>query len=71
MTPYTPEADLAGGMRLNKWCKLVGISKMTCWRLRKAGKLKTVTRYGIVFITAAEIKRWFEDCPDDELRVRA
>lgn len=64
MSPL-PESDLAGGMRLNKWRKLVGISESTCLRLRRAGKLETVTRYGMVFITAEGIRKFFAE-PESE-----
>jgi hypothetical protein len=30
--------QLAGGMRLSKWIRVVEISKMTAWRWRKEGK---------------------------------
>jgi hypothetical protein len=46
-----PEFELAGGMRLSKWCAAVGISRTKCWRLRKAGKLPVVIRFGTPYVT--------------------
>jgi hypothetical protein len=56
-----PEMQLAGGMRLSKWIKVVGISKMTAWRWRKDGKLKVVFRYGMAYVTADTIQKFFTD----------
>jgi hypothetical protein len=61
MTSPLPTPELTGGMRLELWRRAVGISRTTAWRLRKAGRLKTITRYGVVYITAAEIKEFFQD----------
>ena len=69
MNEELPVSDLAGGMRLAKWAKQVGLSRSTVWRLQKAGKLQTVTRYGMVFITAAEMRRWFKENPADGSKV--
>lgn len=46
-------------MKLSAWRKAVGLSRMTVYRLRKAGKLKTVTRYRQVYITAEGIRDFF------------
>ena len=59
--PQHPEMQLAGGMRLSKWIKVVGISKMTAWRWRKDGKLKVVFRYGMAYVTADTIQKFFTD----------
>ena len=55
------EIQLAGGMRLDKWRKSVGISKATAWRWRKEGKLKVVWRYGLPWVTAETIQDFFTD----------
>jgi hypothetical protein len=47
-------------MKLSVWRKQVGLSETTCWRLRKQGALKTITRCGNIYITAAGIKEFFE-----------
>lgn len=54
-----PEMLLAGGMRLAKWCKLVGISTRTARRYSKAGKLKVIVRYGQSYITREGIAEFF------------
>jgi len=54
-------SDLAGGMLLSKWLQQVGISRMTGWRLRKEGKLTTITRYVRIYVTAAGMKEFFKD----------
>jgi hypothetical protein len=53
--------QLAGGMRLSKWIKTIGISKMTAWRWRKEGKLNVIWRYGIPWVTAETIRQFFTD----------
>lgn len=53
------DIQLAGGMRLSKWCATVGISRTAAWRLRRSGKLQTVTRYGISYVTAKTIQEFF------------
>lgn len=53
--------EIAGGMRLSKWRKIVGISRTTAWRLRKEGKLAVVVRYGQVYVTAGAIRSFFEN----------
>jgi hypothetical protein len=55
------DLQLAGGMRLSKWTKTVGISKMTAWRWRKEGKLPVIWRYGIPWVTAETIRQFFTD----------
>jgi|SRR6516225_7924858 hypothetical protein len=55
MTPEVPISDLAGGILLSKWLQKVGISRMTGLRLRKQGKLKTITRYGRIYVTAGRV----------------
>lgn len=57
---YDRDYNLAGGMRLGKWCKQVGISRTTAWRWRREGKLRVIIRYGMVFIPGSEIKRFWE-----------
>jgi len=54
-----PEIQLAGGMRLNRWAKIVGISRTSIWRLRRAGKLPVVVRHGVAYLTAATIREFF------------
>lgn len=61
MTPEVPMSDLAGRMLLNKWLQQVGISRMTGWRVRKEGKLKSITRYGRIYVTAAGNAELFQD----------
>ena len=56
-----PEIELAGGMKLERWRKIVGISRTAAWRLRKTGKLPFILRYNHVYITAATIKAFFAD----------
>jgi hypothetical protein len=60
MTPPLPPPELTGGMRLELWRRAIGISRTTAWRLRKTGRLKTITRYGTVYVTAAGIKEFFQ-----------
>ena len=55
------QMELAGGMRMSKWCKIVGISRTSAWRLRKSGRPPVVMRYGVPFLTADTIKRFFSD----------
>jgi hypothetical protein len=55
------EIQIAGGMRLAKWVKLIGISKMTAWRWRKEGKFPVIWRYGIPWVTAETIRQFFTD----------
>jgi hypothetical protein len=55
-----PPSDLTGGMKLSVWRKQVGLSKSYCWKLRKQGVLKTVTRCGNIYITAAGIRDFFQ-----------
>ena len=57
--PELGEVELAGGMKLHRWCRIVGISRQTAWRMRKDGKLRTVQHYGVPSIPAEEIKRFF------------
>jgi len=52
--------EMAGGMRLSKWCETVGICRTTAWRLRKTGQLKVVTRYGQHFVTAEGMREFFK-----------
>jgi hypothetical protein len=59
--PQQSEMQLAGGMRLSKWRKTVGISKMTAFRWRKEGKLRVILRYGILWVTAETIQNFFTD----------
>jgi hypothetical protein len=54
-----PVMDLAGGMRLEKWRKIVGISRTVAWRLRKTGKLAVILRYGQVYVPAETIRNFF------------
>lgn len=60
--PWAPPPDeLAGGMRLARWRKVVGISRTTAWRWVKTGKLPVVYRYGIPFLTAKTMREFFVD----------
>ena len=54
-----PTMDLVGGMRLDAWRKIVGLSRTTAWRYRKEGKLPVVVRYGIAYVTADTIRNFF------------
>jgi hypothetical protein len=54
-----PAMQLAGGMKLSKWAKLVGISRTAAWRFRQEGKLAVVVRYGTAYVTAETIRDWF------------
>jgi hypothetical protein len=60
---FQKELSLAGAMRLSHWRKIIGVSRATAFRWRKAGKLKVVRRYGIAFVTAGEILRFWSDNP--------
>ena len=40
---------------LNKWLRETGVSKITAWRWRKRGWLKTVNVSGRVYVTAEGI----------------
>jgi hypothetical protein len=51
--------QLAGGMKLSKWREIVGMSSTTAWRLRRAGKLPVIVRYGVAYVTAETIKNFF------------
>lgn len=55
------EVELAGGMTLTRWCACVGISARTARNYRRAGKLKTVRRFGRLFVTAQTIRDWFSE----------
>jgi hypothetical protein len=59
MAPDPSEQQLAGGMKLSKWAKLVGISRTSAWRFRREGKLPVVVRYGTAYVTAATIRDFF------------
>jgi len=59
ISPSTTEMQLAGGMKLSKWIKLVGISRTAAWRYRRTGKLPVVVRYGVAYLTAATIQDFF------------
>jgi predicted site-specific integrase-resolvase len=59
--PELPAVELAGGMRFSAWCKTIGICKRTGTRWRDAGKVQTIWRNGVEFVTAAAIKNFFED----------
>jgi hypothetical protein len=48
-------------MLLSKWLQQVGIFRMTGWRLRKESRLKTITRYGRIYVTAAGNAEFFQD----------
>jgi hypothetical protein len=56
-----PAIELAGGMKLEAWRKIVGISRTVAWRMRKTGKLAVIVRNGTVFITAETIRNFFTD----------
>ena len=60
--------QLAGGMKLERWRKIIGISRSYAWRLRKTGKLPVIVRYGIAFVTAETIENFFTN---DGSKVRA
>ena len=57
--PGLPEMALAGGMKLEKWRRAVGISRTAAWRLRKTGKLQVIVRYNQVYVTADTIRNFF------------
>ena len=59
--PGAAEMELAGGMRLARWCKLVGISRRTAHRYRKSGRLKVIVRYGQAYVTPQTIADFFVD----------
>ena len=68
MQPNLPAVELAGGMRLDLWCRTVGISRRTALRWRRQGKLSVVTRCGMLFLTAGEIRNFFKDDGSSSLR---
>jgi hypothetical protein len=45
------------GWRLNEFCKLTGISRVTLWRLAKADKLKLAYIGKIPIVTDHEARR--------------
>jgi hypothetical protein len=55
------EMQLAGGMRLNRWCKIVGISGRTARRWRKAGRLNVIVRFGQPYVTPQTVGEFFVD----------
>ncbi len=55
-----PAIELAGGMRLAHWCKIIGISKRTALRWHQAGKLGVVHRNGHTFVTAETIREFWQ-----------
>jgi len=61
VTSSPAEIQLAGGMKLSKWAKLVGISRTSAFRFRREGKLRVVVRYGTAYVTAETISEWFTD----------
>jgi len=55
-TQNTAEFDfLRPPMSLNHFIKQMGITTITAWRFRKAGKLKTVNICGRLYVPAEEI----------------
>jgi len=60
LEPNLETIELAGGMRFGLWCKTIGISSRTGMRWRDAGKIEVVRRYGMQFVTAATIKKFFQ-----------
>ena len=48
-------------MRFSAWCKAIGICRRTGLRWRNAGKVQTIWRNGIEFVTAAAIREFFQD----------
>jgi predicted DNA-binding transcriptional regulator AlpA len=57
--PTETNINLAGGIRLSKWRRQVGLSRTTVWRWRKEGRLPVVERYGVAFLTAETVKSFF------------
>lgn len=57
------EIDLAGGIALKRWCQIVGISVRTTQRWRKdpAKGFEVVWRYGIPFLSAETVRKFFVD----------
>ena len=51
------ERRLRLGWRLNEFCKLTGISRVTLWRLAKADKLKLAYIGKIPIVTDHEARR--------------
>ena len=43
---------------LNKWLRETGVSKITAWRWRKRGWLKTVNVSGRVYVTAEALEEF-------------
>jgi predicted site-specific integrase-resolvase len=56
-----PAVELAGGMKFSAWCKRIGICRRTGSRWRDEGKVHTIWRHGIEWVTAAEIRAFFQD----------
>src|SRR5215471_8728316 len=59
--PCPQELELAGGMRLSRWCAITGINPRTARRYRLAGKLKVIVRYGQAYVTPQAIAEFFVD----------
>jgi predicted site-specific integrase-resolvase len=48
-------------MKLEKWRKIVGISRTFAWSLRRDGKLPTIVRYETVYVTSDTIRSFFQN----------
>ncbi len=60
MANEPPPSDLVGAIKLDKWRKEVGLSRSTVWRLRRDGRLKVISRYGMLFVTPEAQQEFFQ-----------
>jgi hypothetical protein len=60
-TTLNSTLELAGGIRLSRWCALTGISPRTARRYRNAGRLKVIVRYGQAYVTSQASADFFVD----------
>jgi len=66
MTTLSEQINRVGFIKLSTWLAIIGLSRTTVWRLRRDGKLKTFTRYGRPYVSAAESERFLKEFTDWE-----
>jgi hypothetical protein len=60
MSEQLEMASKAGGMNFAIWVRAIGIHKSTAYRWLREGKIRTVTRHGVRFVTTEFIREFFQ-----------